>query len=162
MTTQNSFNLRQKWKARCTILGHRCQKSKWTHRRFAQVDATRVTEAALSNRNRYVTGKRRKYRAQRPELRISSETSSVFLASGNLWSGKKVFKVLSKNPRYCFREKQEKIGDDMKERSYTSVLQALIVFDDVADNPSLTRLDQLFHAPYLRGKHSFVRTIVST
>ena len=50
----------------------------------------------------------------------------------------------------------------MKDQNYKSVYQILIVLDDVADNPSLTRHDKLLHALYLRGRHSFISTIVST
>jgi hypothetical protein len=49
----------------------------------------------------------------------------------------------------------------MKNHNYKSVYQFLIVLDDVADNPSLTRHDKLLHALYLRGQHSFISTIVS-
>ncbi len=50
----------------------------------------------------------------------------------------------------------------MKDQKYKSVYQFLIVLDDVADNPALTRHDKLLHALYLRGRHSFISTIVST
>jgi len=59
-------------------------------------------------------------------------------------------------------ETQEKVADYMKEQKFKSVYQILIVLDDVADNPSLTRHDKLLHALYLRGRHSFISTIVST
>jgi len=84
--------------------------------------------------------------------------------------------VLKMNPEkeHCFMdqydsqrldaivETQEKVADYMKEQKYKSVFQILIVLDDVADNPSLTRHDKLLHALYLRGRHSFISTIVST
>ncbi len=57
-------------------------------------------------------------------------------------------------------ETQEKVPDYMTEQTYTSVFQILIVLDDVADIPSLTRHDKLLHA--LRGRRSFISTIVST
>ena len=59
-------------------------------------------------------------------------------------------------------ETQEKVANYMKDQNYKSVYQILIVLDDVADNPSLTRHDKLLHALYLRGRHSFISTIVST
>ncbi len=46
--------------------------------------------------------------------------------------------------------------------NHKSVFQILIVLDDVAYNPSLTRHEQLLHALYLRCRHSCISTIVST
>ena len=59
-------------------------------------------------------------------------------------------------------ETQEKVANYMKDQNYKSVYQILIVLDDVADNPALTRHDKLLHSLYLRGRHSFISTIVST
>ncbi len=59
-------------------------------------------------------------------------------------------------------ETQEKVADYMKEQKYKSVFQILILLDDVADNPSLTRHDKLLHALYLKERHSYIFTIVST
>ncbi len=59
-------------------------------------------------------------------------------------------------------ETQERVTIYMKDQNFKSVYQISIVLDDVADNPSLTRHAQLLHALYLRGRHSFISTIVST
>jgi type II secretory pathway predicted ATPase ExeA len=89
---------------------------------------------------------------------------------------KYITEKLKMNPdkEHCFMDKyeqhkldqivetQEKVSDYMKEQKYKSVYQILIVLDDVADNPALTRHDKLLHSLYLRGRHSFISTIVST
>ncbi len=57
---------------------------------------------------------------------------------------------------------QEKVADYMKERTFKSVQQILIVLDGVADNPTLMRHAKLLRDLHLRGRHSFISAILST
>ncbi len=59
-------------------------------------------------------------------------------------------------------EAQEQVSDHMTNQHFKSVYQILIVLDHVADNPSLTRHYTLLYPLYLRGRHSFISTVVST
>jgi hypothetical protein len=57
---------------------------------------------------------------------------------------------------------QHKLVDHMKKQDYKKIHQILIILDDVADIPNLTRQSKLLHALYTRGRHTFISTITAT
>ena len=59
-------------------------------------------------------------------------------------------------------ETQHKITNYMKKHKYKTLFQILIVIDDFADDPSLTRQSKLLHQLYVRGRHNSISTITST
>ena len=58
---------------------------------------------------------------------------------------------------------QSKVTDYMKKQKETKKLfSILIIVDDMADNPLLTRQSKLLHACFTRGRHNSISTIVAT
>ena len=50
----------------------------------------------------------------------------------------------------------------MKHNKMKNLYQILIVIDDFADDPSLTRNSTLLHRLYIRGRHFFISTFTAT
>ncbi len=50
----------------------------------------------------------------------------------------------------------------MKDQNYKSLYQILMGLDDVSENPSLKRHENLLQTLYLQVRHSFISSIVST
>ena len=49
-----------------------------------------------------------------------------------------------------------------KERGHNKLFNILLVVDDFADDPGMSRQDRLLHSLYTRGRHAFISTIVAT
>ena len=58
-------------------------------------------------------------------------------------------------------ETQKKIIEHMKKQDYNKLYNILIVIDDHADNPTLSRNSKLLHSLYTRGRHHMISTITS-
>ena len=59
-------------------------------------------------------------------------------------------------------EEQRKVIAIAKERRLKRLFNVLIVVDDFADDPRMSRQDRLLHSLYTRGRHAFCSTIVAT
>ena len=59
-------------------------------------------------------------------------------------------------------ETQTKITNYMKQQKKTKMFNVLVIVDDFADSPSLSRNSKLLHALYTRGRHAFLSTITAT
>jgi GTPase SAR1 family protein len=59
-------------------------------------------------------------------------------------------------------EEQRKVIAVAKERGLKKLFNILIVVDDFADDPRMSRQDRLLHSLYTRGRHAFCSTIVAT
>jgi hypothetical protein len=57
---------------------------------------------------------------------------------------------------------QHRVTKLMKTQGRKKLFSILVVIDDFADDPSLTRQSKLLHALYTRGRHNSISTIVST
>ena len=57
---------------------------------------------------------------------------------------------------------QHRVTKLMKTQGRKKLFSILVVIDDFADDPSLTRQSKLPHALYTRGRHNSISTIVST
>ena len=59
-------------------------------------------------------------------------------------------------------EQQFKIIEYMKKQGFKKLYSILILIDDFADDTSFTRNSKLLHQLFIRGRHSYISTIVST
>ena len=59
-------------------------------------------------------------------------------------------------------DKQHKVTSYSKSQGHTKLFQILVVIDDFADSPECTRLSQLLHELYIRGRRQCISTITST
>ena len=57
---------------------------------------------------------------------------------------------------------QHKIADYQKKQDHSKIYQILIIVDDFADSPEMSRHSKLLHSLFTRGRHSFISSIVST
>ena len=57
---------------------------------------------------------------------------------------------------------QHKISDYQKKQNHNNIYQILIIVDDFADSPEMSRHSKLLHSLFTRGRHSFISSIVST
>jgi hypothetical protein len=57
---------------------------------------------------------------------------------------------------------QHKITKYMKNQGHTKLYQILIIVDDHADSPEVSRNSKLLHQLFTRGRHNKISTIVST
>ena len=57
--------------------------------------------------------------------------------------------------------RQTELADLMKRRG-RHVYGVLVIIDDFADNPKFCRNEQLVHQLFVRGRHSFISTVVSS
>ena len=57
---------------------------------------------------------------------------------------------------------QQQVIDYPKEPKHKDLYQILIVVDDFADDTNFTRMSQLLHHLYIRGRHYMISTIPST
>jgi plasmid maintenance system killer protein len=58
-------------------------------------------------------------------------------------------------------DEQKKVIQYMKDKNKKRLYQILIIIDDHADNPALSRNSKLLHSLYTRGRHNMISTIVS-
>ena len=59
-------------------------------------------------------------------------------------------------------DKQHKVTSYLKSQRRTKLFQILVVIDDFADNPEVTRQNKLLHQLYIRGRHQCISTTTST
>ena len=59
-------------------------------------------------------------------------------------------------------EVQHKITNYMKKQNRSKLFSILILVDDFADSPEMSRNSKLLHALYTRGRHSMISTITAT
>ena len=59
-------------------------------------------------------------------------------------------------------EQQRKVIALAKERGHKKLFNILLIVDDFADDPRMSRQDRLLHSLYTRGRHAFISTIVAT
>ena len=59
-------------------------------------------------------------------------------------------------------ETQRKVTAVAKEKGLKRLFGVLIVCDDFADDPRMSRQDKLLHSLYTRGRHAFISTITAT
>ena len=59
-------------------------------------------------------------------------------------------------------ETQRKVTAIAKEKGLKKLFGILIVVDDFADDPRMSRQDRLLHSLYTRGRHAFISTITAT
>jgi hypothetical protein len=57
---------------------------------------------------------------------------------------------------------QRKIIEYQKQNNITKLYQILIIIDDFADDPQMSRQSKLLHSLFTRGRHSQISTIVAT
>jgi hypothetical protein len=59
-------------------------------------------------------------------------------------------------------ETQRKVIAIAKEKGLKKLFGILLVIDDFADDPRMSRQDRLLHSLYTRGRHAFISTITAT
>ena len=59
-------------------------------------------------------------------------------------------------------EQQRRVTEAAKAQGLKRLFNVLIVVDDFADDPRMSRQDRLLHSLFTRGRHSFVSTVVAT
>jgi GTPase SAR1 family protein len=59
-------------------------------------------------------------------------------------------------------ETQRKVIAVAKEKGLKKLFGILVIVDDFADDPRMSRQDRLLHSLYTRGRHAFISTITAT
>jgi hypothetical protein len=59
-------------------------------------------------------------------------------------------------------EQQRKVIEVAKKKELKRMFNILVVVDDFADDPRMSRQDRLLHSLFTRGRHSFISTIVAS
>jgi hypothetical protein len=57
---------------------------------------------------------------------------------------------------------QSKASLQMKKQKHSHLFSVLVIVDDFADDPSVSRHSKVLHSLFTRGRHNSISTIVST